>query len=201
MLYPTTVRPTGQWLEQSGGPKWWFDSGALALDFAYTGPMPDQAVREYLPTVDDLAAWLDPRFDEVDGAVSEGDLRDAHALRAAIARAATAASEDAAPAATDVDMINLYAAIPDIPPSLGGGSRQAGRTRARTGQALSVIAREAVQLFSPDERERIRVCAADDCEVVFYDESRSNNRRWCSMARCGNRAKVRDYRERRGRSV
>ena len=163
--------------------------------------MPDQTVREYLLTADDLAAWLDPRFDEVDGAVSEGDLRDAHALRAAIARAAAAASRDAAPAATDVDMINLYAAIPDIPPSLGGGSRQAGRTHARTGQALSVIAREAVQLFSPDERERIRVCAADDCEVVFYDESRSNNRRWCSMARCGNRAKVRDYRERRGRSA
>ena len=56
------------------------------------------------------------------------------------------------------------------------------------------MAREAVELFSADERERIRECAADDCAIVFYDESRSNNRRWCSMQRCGNRAKVRAHR-------
>ena len=197
VLYPTTVRPTGQWLEQTGGPKWWFDSGALALDFAYTGPLADQPQREYLQTAADLAGWLDPRFDEVDGAVSEGDLRDARALRQAIANAAAAASEGSAPAPADVDIINLYAAIPDIPPALAGGTRQAGRTNARTGQALSVIAREAVQLFAADEQDRIRSCAADDCSVVFYDESRSNNRRWCSMGRCGNRAKVREYRERK----
>jgi predicted RNA-binding Zn ribbon-like protein len=32
--------------------------------------------------------------------------------------------------------------------------------------------------------------------MVFHDESRTNNRRWCSMERCGNRAKVRAHRER-----
>ncbi|MDH6179869.1 putative RNA-binding Zn ribbon-like protein [Microbacteriaceae bacterium SG_E_30_P1] len=201
MLYPTTVRPTGQWLEQTDGPRWWFDSGALPLDFAYTGPMPDQSNREYLATPEDLAEWLEPRFDEVDGSVSEGDLRDARALREAIARAAVAASGGAGPDAADVDVINLYAAIPDIPPVLEGGGRRAGRSTARTAQALSVIARAAVQLFSPEERERIRACAADDCGVIFYDESRSNNRRWCSMARCGNRAKVREYRERRAKQA
>ena len=65
MLYPTTIRPTGQWLEQTGGPKWWFDSGALPLDFAYTGPLADQPTREYLQNAADLAAWLDPRFDDL----------------------------------------------------------------------------------------------------------------------------------------
>ncbi len=91
-------------------------------------------------------------------------------------------------------MINLYAATPDIPPSLDGGTRQAGRTSARVGQALSELARQAVELFAYRERERIRECAADDCDIVFYDDSRSNNRRWCSMQRCGNRAKVRKHR-------
>ena len=47
-----------------------------------------------------------------------------------------------------------------------------------------------------DSVERVRECAADDCAIVFYDESRSNNRRWCSMQRCGNRAKVRAHRAR-----
>jgi predicted RNA-binding Zn ribbon-like protein len=31
---------------------------------------------------------------------------------------------------------------------------------------------------------------------VFYDESRAGSRRWCSMQRCGNRAKVRAHRQR-----
>jgi predicted RNA-binding Zn ribbon-like protein len=47
------------------------------------------------------------------------------------------------------------------------------------------------------ERERIRECAAADCGLVFYDESRSNNRRWCSMQRCGNREKARTHRAKR----
>ena len=99
------------------------------------------------------------------------------------------------PSADDVDILNLFAATPDIPPVLPGGRRQAGRSGARVGQALSSMAREAVELFSSEERERIRECAASDCSIVFYDESRSNNRRWCSMQRCGNRAKVRKHRE------
>ncbi|MGX5682106.1 CGNR zinc finger domain-containing protein [Schumannella luteola] len=193
MLNPTAARPArpiGQWLT-TDGTRWWFDSGALALDLAYTGRF-DQPER--LASAADLAAWLEERFEEVDGTVSDGDLRDALALRDAIAAAAVSASLGEEPSPGDVDIINLYAAIPDIPPSLAGGSRQAGRTRARTAQALSAIAREAVALFSADERERIRECDAADCSFVFYDESRSNNRRWCSMARCGNRAKVRAHR-------
>jgi predicted RNA-binding Zn ribbon-like protein len=93
-------------------------------------------------------------------------------------------------------VINLYAATPDIPPALIGGSRQAGRSHARVSQAFSAMAREAVDLFGRDDVDRIRECAADDCELIFYDESRSNNRRWCSMQRCGNRAKVRAHRSR-----
>jgi predicted RNA-binding Zn ribbon-like protein len=190
VLNPTATRPTGQWLTTEGT-RWWFDSGAVALDLAYTGRLGQP---ESLNSPTDLAAWLDERFDDVDGTVTDGDLRDALVLRDAIAGLALSASRDEDLSPGDIDMVNLYAAIPDIPPALGGGSRQAGRTRARTAQALSAMAREAVALFGDAGRERIRECAADDCAFVFYDESRSNNRRWCSMARCGNRAKVRRHR-------
>jgi predicted RNA-binding Zn ribbon-like protein len=37
---------------------------------------------------------------------------------------------------------------------------------------------------------RIRACAHPDCVLHFYDISRKANRRWCSMAGCGNRAKA-----------
>ena len=156
--------------------------------------MGDNPAWERLRAASDLTAWLDERFDDVDTTTGERELTDALALRAAIARTATAFSRGDGPAGDDVDIINLFAATPDIPPVLAGGRRQAGRSRARVGQALSVMAREAVELFASEERERIRECAAADCELVFYDESRSNNRRWCSMQRCGNRAKVRKHR-------
>lgn len=156
---------------------------------------------ERLHAAADLAAWLDERFEEVDGSVTDGDLRDALHLRSAIATSATRASRGEGPTGEDVDVINLYAATPDIPPSLAGGTRQAGRSRARAGQALSEMARQAVELFSAEQVDRIRECSADDCAIVFYDESRSNNRRWCSMQRCGNRAKVRAHRAKSAGSV
>lgn len=186
-------RPTGQWFTESDGHRWWFDSGALALDFAYTGDLSGR--RASVVDVDGLAAWLRERFDDADGTVSEGDLRDALALRDAIAGAVASVSHGEDAAAETIDVINLFAATPDIPPSLPGGTRQAGRARARTGQALSELARETVSLLAHGG-ERFRECDADDCEIVFYDESRSNNRRWCSMQRCGNRAKVRAFRSR-----
>ncbi|WP_349902562.1 CGNR zinc finger domain-containing protein [Parafrigoribacterium humi] len=187
---------TGQWFDSAGGHRWWFDSGSLALDFAYTGAMGHNPAWERLHTPEDLAAWLSERFAGIDGTVTDRDLLDATALRAAIARIVTARSRDEQPGRDDVDVINLFAATPDIPPALPGGSRQAGRTRARASQALSAMAREAIGLFGAESTARVRECAADDCGLVFYDESRSNNRRWCSMQRCGNRAKVRAHRAR-----
>lgn len=187
-------RPTGQWFRSGDGHRWWFDSGALSLDFAYTGAMGQNPAWETLRAASDLTTWLDERFDDIDGTAGERELTDSLALRAAIARTATVFSSGGDATADDVDIINLFAATPDIPPVLTGGRRQAGRGRARVGQALSVLAREAVALFASEERERIRECAAADCALVFYDESRSNNRRWCSMQRCGNRAKVRKHR-------
>jgi len=182
----------GQYFTASDGHEWLFDSGAVALDFAYTGAMGDNPAWERMHSADDLRTWLTPRFTGVD--VADRDLTDALALRAALANALTAIGHGSEVSGEDVDVINLFAATPDIPPALSGGKRQAGRTRARAGQALSAMAREAVLLFASSSRERIRECAADDCGLIFYDESRSNNRRWCSMQRCGNRAKVRAHR-------
>lgn len=54
----------------------------------------------------------------------------------------------------------------------------------------------AAVTMSPDDWVRLKVCPADDCQWVFYDESRNRSRRWCSMEGCGNRHKVRAYRDR-----
>lgn len=44
--------------------------------------------------------------------------------------------------------------------------------------------------------QRLKVCPADNCLWAFYDASRNRSAVWCDMRVCGNRAKVRGYRER-----
>ncbi|AGW40607.1 hypothetical protein O159_03980 [Leifsonia xyli subsp. cynodontis DSM 46306] len=190
-------RATGQWIEPGGGQRWWFDSGSLALDFACTAGLgqPEGA----WPTVVDAAGlngWLTERFPEVAPTAGLREFRDADTLREAIGRLARRASEGGSLGPDDVDIVNLFAATADIPPVLAGGARQAGRTKARPHQALGTIARDAVRLFGPQTEGRIRECSAEDCTLLYLDTSRSANRRWCSMQRCGNRAKVRAHRAR-----
>lgn len=43
---------------------------------------------------------------------------------------------------------------------------------------------------------RLKACRADDCRWAFYDHSKNRSGTWCEMSVCGNRAKVRAYRER-----
>jgi predicted RNA-binding Zn ribbon-like protein len=43
---------------------------------------------------------------------------------------------------------------------------------------------------------RLKLCPAEDCLWAFYDVSRNRSKRWCSMEVCGNRSKVRAYRDR-----
>ncbi|WP_345743553.1 CGNR zinc finger domain-containing protein [Streptomyces sp. ODS28] len=44
--------------------------------------------------------------------------------------------------------------------------------------------------------QRLKVCEAHDCLWAFYDRSPAGRRRWCDMAVCGSRAKMRAYRNR-----
>ena len=48
------------------------------------------------------------------------------------------------------------------------------------------------------EWDRLKVCLSDECLWAFYDRSRNRSRHWCSMDVCGNRAKTRAYRAKRG---
>ncbi|WP_052869244.1 CGNR zinc finger domain-containing protein [Streptomyces niger] len=44
---------------------------------------------------------------------------------------------------------------------------------------------------------RLKACEAHDCRWVYYDRSPAARSRWCTMAVCGSRAKMRTYRARR----
>lgn len=63
-------------------------------------------------------------------------------------------------------------------------------------QLLALPAAAAAELLTAGEPELVRQCDGPTCTIWFYDRTRSHRRRWCSMARCGNRDKVRNYRVR-----
>jgi len=44
---------------------------------------------------------------------------------------------------------------------------------------------------------RLKLCANPDCRLPFYDASKSRTRRWHDDATCGNRDRVRRFRERK----
>lgn len=66
----------------------------------------------------------------------------------------------------------------------------------RLDHLLGPIAWSAAELLTAPEVRRLHLCAADDCGWLFVDGSRNRSRRWCDMADCGNRAKVRRFRSR-----
>ena len=63
--------------------------------------------------------------------------------------------------------------------------------------ALARLADPLVHEISTGNADRVRICANDTCQWVFFDESRAARRRWCDMATCGNRAKAARHRARK----
>lgn len=59
------------------------------------------------------------------------------------------------------------------------------------------VAVEIAELICLNEGDRVRQCDGPTCTYWFRDTSRNNRRRWCSMAVCGNRAKVKAHRARK----
>jgi predicted RNA-binding Zn ribbon-like protein len=57
---------------------------------------------------------------------------------------------------------------------------------------------EAIRAAAEDGSwPRLKVCARETCRWAFYDASRNQARRWCSMAGCGNYVKMRRVAEAR----
>jgi predicted RNA-binding Zn ribbon-like protein len=72
--------------------------------------------------------------------------------------------------------------------------------RTSPADLLKPIAWSAADLLTGPRAQKIRQCQDDrGCGWLFVDESRAQNRRWCSMGDCGNRAKARRHYLRRRR--
>lgn len=176
-----------------------FHHGRLALSFAGTVGDRGSAHTERLPSAAELGVWLrraaltTKRLEP-----SAASYRRALQLREAVAHVATAMIAGKRPASTDIGLINemarRWAPRPCLDPktlNLTSGDRNP------VDAAIGRIALDAIALFSdPDERSRLRTCGLDACGAIFLTPAGHRERRWCSMARCGNRAKVTAFRTR-----
>jgi predicted RNA-binding Zn ribbon-like protein len=61
---------------------------------------------------------------------------------------------------------------------------------------LMPIAEAMAKLVCEDDFTQVKACEGPKCTLLFADHTRGHARRWCSMAICGNRAKVAAHRAR-----
>ena len=60
-----------------------------------------------------------------------------------------------------------------------------------TGRALAPILEAARTARADGTWSRLKVCARDQCQWLYYDSSRNTSARWCATDICGSREKAR----------
>jgi predicted RNA-binding Zn ribbon-like protein len=180
-----------------------FHHGSVALSFAGTlGNRGSAEPLERVPDAAALRAWLSEAglLARVRTEIDESIYRRSIELRETIWRIAAALERGRKPARADIDALNeavkRWSPAPRLDPATLRLEAREGQDPVRS--ALGRVAVDALELFGdPARRDRLRACEDAGCSALFLDPGRGRPRLWCSMARCGNRAKVAAYRARR----
>src|SRR5690349_13814555 len=179
-----------------------FRSGRLCLDFVATLGSRGQLNLERLAEPGDLERWLAQAGLGAPGSATQAnqanqaDLAAARRLREAIYDLVLLDPGRHLPGAARV--INQMAAPAPLAPELDDAGRGSAWAPGGTvTQALSSVARDAIDLLSGPLIAQVRSCAGPDCTILFIDTSRPGTRRWCSMEVCGNQAKSAGLRQQR----
>jgi predicted RNA-binding Zn ribbon-like protein len=167
----------------------------LVVDFVNTRELDRDA--DELSTPAGLAAWLRERQITVMGTrIEAAELRQAVELREALR--AVLLEHNGSPPGGGVPALEQVAERGGLSVcfSEDGSVRLAPRAGGVAG-ALAQLLVPIAHAAGDGTWERVKACAADDCQWAFYDRSRNHSARWCDMAVCGNRTKVRAYRTKR----
>jgi predicted RNA-binding Zn ribbon-like protein len=196
------------------GYAWDFCGGALAIDFTNTVGSRGGTPEEHFGTYDDVLSWAETR-----GVIGRAEARrlqqdaarrpaaarealsEALALREALYHVIAAGASGRKPASADLARINAHVATSFSGPQLRQTRGRLQLAFEPHGQSplveaiLTPVVRAAVELLTGDALARVRLCADASCAWLFLDTTRNRTRRWCDMKECGNRNKVRRFRE------
>ncbi|WP_165985537.1 ABATE domain-containing protein [Streptomyces sp. YIM 98790] len=182
----------------------------LALDLINTRPRggPGGATVDLLAGPAQLAAWLELEHGIGDGrvlppppsggaaqAVAAAGLAAVHRVRDHAEQALRALLRGAEPPASALRGLNeAQRAAPAVRHLGWDGTRVTAEPR-RAGEPparlAAVLAEAVADLLTDPAVARVRECEAEGCVMLFLPAH--PRRRWCSAARCGNRARVARY--------
>jgi predicted RNA-binding Zn ribbon-like protein len=175
--------------------KFQYVSGRQCLDFAGTLKHRNSTREETLTNPQRLSDWaVQAGLLDAMTELTDDDLAAAIALREAIYRIVSARLEDGRPEAADVDLLNKHASQPQLTPKLHPNG-----SVSRDGTAPQLLARlsaDLLDLLAGPDVDKVKRCSHPGCTRFYVDSSRAQNRHWCGMATCGNRAKVQAFRAR-----
>lgn len=181
-------------------PEFRFNAGRLSLDLAATVRRRGSVPNDVLHGVGAVGRWLVAAgLLESEPALTGAQAKQFIALREAIWTVTDSAIKGETLPAEATQAINTAARKPLAVPQLDAQSCCVTvATAAPVDTALATIARDAIDLIGGPLRVRIKACEQADCQMLFVDTSPSKRRRWCSMDRCGSRAKLTTFRRKRG---
>ena len=172
-----------------------------ALDFLNTEWPTPSGKEDFFETDEDVFIWLRQAglaptgVEEVrpTGAL----LRGARALRAVLRGLVESRKAGKVPDFSDLNaFLTAAQSHPQLVWSKSKTVVETVRSAETAEQMLAPVALKAAHLFSTADFRRVRRCGEQTCVHWFLDTTRPGRRRWCSMATCGNRLKVKSYRQR-----
>ena len=175
----------------------------LVLDLLNTRPQAATGPVDLLATPAGLQAWLTVQADRLPTfaggtVVTTADLAAVHAVRDHAAAAVERARRGVRPSAASLRALEAIQRAAPAYRRLGWDGAAVTSTLRRTGSLgaglAADLAESAVDLLTDPAVTTVRECAAPDCVLLFLPAH--PRRRWCSAARCGNRARVARYYER-----
>lgn len=195
-----------------------FIGGRLCLDFVNTVGGRDHAgavIRDKIAGYEDLLAWsvlagsADRRRASVLARLASREVPNAAnvlaraiRLREALYRNFKCAVEGWRPATADAEVLRDELSIARAHQRL---TAHAGRFLWTFPERLTAldsilwpVPLSAAELLTSSDLDRLGQCGGDECGWLFLDTSRNHRRQWCDMQDCGNRAKVRRFREKHG---
>lgn len=172
------------------------DSVTLAVDLVNTSEPTVDDTSEELSSPADLARFLAAHGLTAAAEPTAADLVAAHALRERLRRIFAAPHDTAAAA-----LLNELLAGSELAPRLSDHDGHHWHLHVASPEADAVAQLRAITslglalVLAQRGKERLGLCADQDCVDVFVDTSRNSSRRYCSEG-CANRANVRAYRAR-----
>jgi predicted RNA-binding Zn ribbon-like protein len=171
--------------------------GSLALVQAFLNTHYDLTAErggEVLVHSDALVTWLATHGLIVRHArLRPGDLERALAVREGLRALAFANNGESVDAAA-VERLQLASAgaFTEIHLEPGGPVFHAGAA-ATVDAALGVLLATTARAMLEGSWTRLKACPGRECGWAFYDHSKNQSARWCSMKVCGDREKARTY--------